>query len=350
VAPRAALKIGIAVAQAAIPFELVATGQAGEVTLHPGRVYRVRREGTHLLLAEGNTELLRADTITVTSTGAAGLQSNGRRYRGTFAFIAAPETTGQSTLINLVAPEEYLYGVVPAEMASGWPEEALKAQAVAARTYAIANVGRRAALGFDLFDTVSDQVYRGFSAERADTSAAVDATRGQMLTWQDRPIAAFLHASSGGETDDAVAVWGQDLPYIRGVRDLDPSPHADWTASFDDSELQRALIAMGQDVGPVEDLAVTRWTPHGRARFLRAKGPRGQATLDGNTFRLRIGLKSTRYRLSRPGRQFRFDGGGWGHGLGMSQWGARAYATQGESYRGILERYYFQTTLGQTSR
>lgn len=353
----AALKIGLAVAQADVTFEVVAPAQAspgdagparGGAALLPGKTYRVRRGASGLVLSEGGQDILSAtDSLEITSSppGSGGLVFAKRRYRGSFRFIRSPGMPDRTTLINVVALEDYLYGVVPAEMSSGWPLEALKTQAVAARTYALANLGRRASLGFDLYDTVSDQVYRGFSAEKPDTTSAVDATRGQILTWQDRPIAAFFHSSSGGETDDALAVWGQDLPYIRGIKDTDPSPNAEWTAWFGPADLTRALAGMGHDVGALQDLEVEAWTPHGRARWLKASGSAGTAVVDANSLRLKLGLKSTRYKLTKEMNSWKFAGGGWGHGLGMSQWGARGYATQGESYRDILERYYSQAAL-----
>jgi len=345
VAP-AFLKIGLAVAQAEISFQVTHAAQAGSVTLQTGRTYRVRNDGAKVVLFDGNTELLRVGSPLAVRTAAAGsLQYGPRRYRGGFDFIASPDESNKVTLINTVAPEDYLYGVLPAEMATGWPIEALKVQAVAARTYALANLGRRAKLGFDLFDTTADQVYKGFSIEQADTNSAVDGTHGQILAFNDQPIAAFFFASSGGETDDCLAVWGDDLPYIRGVKDIDDSPHASWTSVQSDSAVSQILKAMGQSVGQLQKLEVTTWTPHGRARWLKATGSGGEATVDANTLRLKLGLKSTRYKLSRDSAGWKFVGGGWGHGLGMSQWGARAYAIQGESYRDILARYYQQTNL-----
>ncbi|MBM3267899.1 MAG: SpoIID/LytB domain-containing protein [Candidatus Sericytochromatia bacterium] len=342
----AALKIGLAVAESDVAVAVHAAASAGDVALAPGKTYVARRAGAKIVLAEGQTEVLRADPpLEIRSDAAVGLGFGGRRYRGSFQLIAPPGGGGGVTLINAVPPEDYLYGVLPAEMATGWLIEALKAQAVAARTYAIANLGRRAALGFDLYDTTADQVYKGFTIEKPDTNSAVDGTRGQVLTWQERPIAAFFHASSGGETDDAVAVWGQDLPYIQGVVDLDPSPHARWSASFDAGTLGSAIAALGSGVGTLQGLTVSKTTPHGRARWLEARGTAGTATVDANALRMKLGLKSTRYLLTREGAGYKFAGGGWGHGLGMSQWGARAYAQQGEGYQAILARYYADTTL-----
>ncbi|MBM3274178.1 MAG: SpoIID/LytB domain-containing protein [Candidatus Sericytochromatia bacterium] len=340
------LKIGLSVAQAEVAFQVTVLTSVGTVDLKPGATYRVRRSGSNLVLASNAGDLLTDPAPLAVRPAAAGsLSFNERRYRGAFQFIAAPGTTDKLTLVNQVLTEDYLYGVLPAEMATGWPQEALKSQAVAARTYALAHLGRRAALGFDLFDTTADQVYKGFTSEKQDCSAAVDATRGQVLTYQEKPISAFFHASSGGETDDALAVWGENLPYIQGVKDLDPSPHASWTSTFTAPQVKAALSDLGQEVGDLKELTVTTYTPHGRARWLKARGSTGEATVDANKLRMKLSLKSTRYKLLAGNGSFKFDGGGWGHGLGLSQWGARTYATQGQAYQDILAKYYAQTTL-----
>ncbi|MBI6546628.1 MAG: SpoIID/LytB domain-containing protein [Cyanobacteria bacterium NC_groundwater_1444_Ag_S-0.65um_54_12] len=346
--PPAMLKIGLLVAQKEITLQLTARALAATVPLEPGRTYRIGCEGKDILLAESDNLLLRQPAplqFQATSPGTFLVKS--KRYRGNLEAIASPGQSDRLTLVNLVATEEYLYGVVPAEMPSGWPLEALKAQAIAARTYAYANLGRRSSLGFDLYDNTADQVYGGMAIEQPDTTATVDATRREIVVWQFLPIAAFFHAASGGETDDAWAVWGEDFPYIRGFSDLDPSPHAHWETVFTNEEMERALAAMGSNIGELRGLEVVTRTPHGRARWLQAIGSAATVTVDANTLRFKLGLKSTRYQLSKVEKGWRFLGGGWGHGLGMSQWGARAYAQQGVPYQEILTRYYDQTSLAR---
>lgn len=345
----AALKIGLSVGKAELVFQVaVPVALQGKATLQPGRNYRITRSGNDLTLWDATIQLHKQlSPLTMTSTDPGAFILNGRRYRGEFQAIAAPNAPDTATLINVLQTEEYLYGVVPVEMAPGWPTAALQAQAVAARTYALANVGRRADLGFDLYDTTADQVYKGMSVEKPDTTSAVDATAHQLLTWQDKPIVAFFHASSGGETDDALAVWGMDLPYIRGTKDLDPSPHANWDLTLSPGDVERFSKAAGAAVGPIKVFEITTRTPHGRAKLISVQDSSANGQFDAAKFRLAAGLKSTRFTVSRTDAGWRFQGGGWGHGLGLSQWGARAYAELGEGYRPILARYYDNTTLTQ---
>ncbi|MEB3298670.1 MAG: SpoIID/LytB domain-containing protein [Candidatus Sericytochromatia bacterium] len=264
----------------------------------------------------------------------------GRRYGGVLEVFDAPDRPGALTVAEQVALEDYLRGVVPAEIKASWHPEALRCQAVAARTYACANLGRRSKWGFDMLDTVSDQVYGGADAAHPATDAAISATRGVVLTWQGKPIEAYFHSSSGGETDDGAAVWDLPLPYLRGTADVDDSPNARWQADVGRSTLRDALVAMGQGISEPSRLEVEVRTPHGRARWLRISGSGREVRVDANKLRLRLGLKSTRYRVTEMANGWRFEGGGWGHGLGMSQWGAKAFADSGMSAPDILARYY----------
>lgn len=139
-------------------------------------------------------------------------------YRG---FLMIQNRNNKLTVINNVDLESYIKGVVPAEMPSGWEVEALKAQAIAARSYALANLGKRANLGFDLKDTPEDQAYGGASAETAKTNSAVDETSNMVLTYNYKVVSAYYSASAGGQSINAKDVWGSDLPYIRSVPSYD---------------------------------------------------------------------------------------------------------------------------------
>ena len=139
-------------------------------------------------------------------------------YRG---FLMIQNRNNKLTVINNVDLESYIKGVVPAEMPSGWEIEALKAQAIAARSYALANLGKRASMGFDLKDTPEDQAYGGASAETSKTNSAVDETGDIVLTYNYKVVSAFYSASAGGQSINAKDVWGSDLPYIRSVPSYD---------------------------------------------------------------------------------------------------------------------------------
>jgi stage II sporulation protein D len=139
-------------------------------------------------------------------------------YRG---FLIVQNKNNKLTVINDVGLEYYIRGVVPAEMPSSWELEALKAQAIAARSYALANLGKRAALGFDLKDTPEDQAYGGASAETAKTNTAVQDTDRLVLTYNYKVVSAYYSASAGGQSISAKDVWGKDLPYLRSVPSYD---------------------------------------------------------------------------------------------------------------------------------
>ncbi len=139
-------------------------------------------------------------------------------YRG---HLVIQNRNNKLTVINDVNLEDYIRGVVPAEMPSGWELEALKAQAIAARSYALANLGKRASLGFDLKDTPEDQAYGGASAETVRTNTAVEQTEKLVLTYNYKVVSAYYSASAGGQSISAKDVWGADVPYIRSVPSYD---------------------------------------------------------------------------------------------------------------------------------
>lgn len=337
------VRLGLAVAQSQAVVGVLSPTTVGGVRLEPGTAYRltVAAPGTLQISTEGGR---RQGTVSLPATIApadgAGVQVAGKRYRGDLTIIEAPGEAGKLTVVNDVGIEDYLQGVLPAEMATGWPTQALQAQAVAARTYAVANLGRREALGFDLYPTVADQVYKGMDAEADDTSAAVTATRGEVMTYEGKPINALFFSSSGGFTDDALATWDVDLPYIKAVADPDGSPNAHWTTTHSKDQVKQALAKLNLTVGTPTSITVTARTPGGRARWLAIAGTKGSVTVDAQKYRLASGLKSTRFAVTRNRQGFVFTGGGYGHGLGMSQWGAHDKALAGEDYRQILTTYY----------
>lgn len=146
------------------------------------------------------------------------LATKKRWYRGD---IIIYNIEGALTIVNSLPLEEYLMGVVPAEMPSKWNEEAHKAQAIAARSYALANLNKRGSKGYDLKDTPADQAYGGASSETPQTTRAVLSTRGEVLTYDNKIIPAYYHAAAGGRTISAGEVWNHDLPYIQSVESFD---------------------------------------------------------------------------------------------------------------------------------
>lgn len=277
-----------------------------------------------------------------------------RWYRGRTLLV--PDQTGL-TAINYVDLEEYLYSVLGGEMNGNWPQETLKAQAVAARSYALHKRQKSGGKHFDVGDTTTWQVYHGISHESSGTIAAVEATAGQVLIYNGRIIEAVFHSSSGGHTENVENVWTQYLPYLRGVVDYDHSaPVFSWSKVVSADELGQRLPG----VGKVQAMTPIKTSPHGRVIKMKVVGDRGQRVMSGNEIRKVLGLRSTRFTIATKSQGvatgvkaqgapavFRLDGYGFGHGLGMSQWGAHNLALNGHNYQQILAHYYQNTTLSR---
>jgi len=212
--------------------------------------------------------------------------------------------TGQKlSAINSVGLEQYLAGVVPQEMPSAWPEEALKAQAVAARSYALAH--RLGGKGFDLYADVRSQVYGGIPAEHPRTTAAIDATAGEVLLWEGKPIDALFHSTSGGTTLDAMEVFGKVVPYL--VAADDPHSALSPVHRWGPTPVAEATIRKGLKLqAPVTALKLTRGAS-GRVTSVQAVTASGTTKVSGATLRFAAGLRSTwitalgSLSLSRPG-------------------------------------------------
>lgn len=291
---------------------------------------------------------------------------DGRPYRGIVDVYPVPGH--ELVVVNQLDLETYLRGVVPVEIGPRREDEAaaIRAQAVAARTYAVANLGRRDSLGFDVFGNVQDQVYRGREAERARVTRAIRATEGEILVHRGRPIRAYYHSTGGGHTARVSDVWNlPDAPYLRPVSDrrpdggyyCDASPRFRWQERWSPSQLQAAVgggLAEyfgvdSADVGRIRSVEVLGRTPRGRISRLEVRTEGGRWVVTKNDIRsvLRTPderlLRSTRFRVEAdPDGEagLRLAGRGYGHGIGMCQWGAIGRAREGQGYREILTHYY----------
>lgn len=267
---------------------------------------------------------------------------DGRAYRGDVT-VAALATGLQ--VVNHVPLAQYLYGVIPLEMPAGWAAQALAAQAVAARTYALYLKGKRSDRPYDLGATTTSQVYGGRDAEQNSSSQAVAATRGQVLTHEGRLVMAYFHANSGGFTEDPKDVWGAELPYLKRVRDRFSlaGGEGSWEVLMPFQSLQARLQHAGYDVEGLADLVPSGRTASGRICTVVLRCAKGRVELSGGHFRSTIGaqdIRSTLFRVKRLEKGLLFSGRGYGHGVGMSQWGARQMAREGFDYRAILRHYY----------
>lgn len=287
-----------------------------------------------------------AETVRVVPTQGARVRVAARPYRGTIEIRRTP--SGRLTAINELAVEEYLYGVLKLEVDPRWPLEALKAQAVASRTIAFYSLGRYAREGFDVRPTTETQVYGGVLAEDARTNAAVDATRGEIMTFADRPIFAAFHSDSGGHTESSEYVWGGRYFYLKGVSDPFSTGAASqqWSAAIDLATIEERLRRAGKALSGVSEIEVIQTSPSGRAQSVRISAEFGTLTLKGTEIRSLLGaehIKSTLFSIRVTpdiSPAVVFTGRGSGHGVGMSQWGARGQALLGKGYQDILRYYY----------
>ncbi|MEB3309366.1 MAG: SpoIID/LytB domain-containing protein [Snowella sp.] len=251
------------------------------------------------------------------------------------------------TAINNVNLEEYLYSVVGAEAIPTWPQEALKAQAVAARSFAIYKSTAESNRFYDLDTTTATQVYKGLESEYVSTIDAVKATDGQVMTYNGKVILAAFHAASGGHTENVENVWSSPLPYLRGVVDYDQtSPVFQWSRQFRVSELSQLIGG----IGSIRSMVPERTTPLGRIVTMRVVGSGGSKQLSGTQIRSALKLRSTLFTVSNSGGTFSINGRGSGHGIGLSQWGAYGLSVKNVTYDRILAHYYQNATLTQLNR
>ena len=321
-----------------------------------------------------------ADTIlmfnVVHSTGYLSAGKEDRTYRGKISL--RPENS-RITVINTLPLEEYLYSVVPSEIPSYWPEEALCTQAVAARSYTLANMGKFGKKGYDVSGSIKSAFYRGLTGENEKTTAAVEKTRGIVLKAEDKYLNAFYSANSAGRTESAESVWGGKYP-LTGVTDPHlsfesdpPAPYelARWILSepesfsshpdyyYRSSYRWRLIVTADEieainrhSVGDIISITTRGRGNSGRVEKILIKGTEGEQIIKGDKIRNSLGgLRSSLFimmpKLDKKGmpEYFIFAGAGWGHGVGMCQTGAAGMAHEGYSYSEILNHYYPQAEL-----
>lgn len=328
------------------------------------------------------------------------IEVNRKIYRGK---ILIRNIVGQGLqVVNILPLEQYLYSIVPSEMPASWHFEAVKAQAVAARSFALANMHKHEAEGFDVCATTHCQVYGGKDIEMERSTIAVENTRGLTMFYQGKPITAVFHSSAGGKTEDSENVWGSYSPYLRSVEDYDQGlPNYQWEKKMHAEEIQTKLENNGYSLGDLQAIELSIMnengkneidrTATGRVKTIRFIGDKGNISLDGSRIRSILGLNSTKFDISlvvpnqkeievplgmyykknievnvppyketkglptdkknirrltgRLGEIIVFNGFGWGHGLGLSQWGAKAMAdkvaeTDTTYFKDILKHYY----------
>ncbi|MGM0378849.1 MAG: SpoIID/LytB domain-containing protein [Bacillota bacterium] len=331
---------------------------------------------------------------------------NGNRYRGNFLFKRFQNS--DLTVINKLPLDKYLYGVLPNEMPADWDIEALKAQAVAARNYILCNLGRFSKYGFDVTDNIISQVYNGYDVETKLTNLAVDKTEDiHLKTKKDKLVVAYYHSNSGGHTENSENVWSNKVSYLKGVKDeFSENVHNSiWEKTYLKSEISDILADKEYYIGQLKDVEVIERSENGRVLKLKFKGSNNNIILEKNEIRKIFGysnIRSTWFYINGKEEdevtvvnnkeykniklsdkkiitkngiknisddeklviyngndykeikyknegidndKIKFVGKGYGHGLGMSQWGAKVMATRGYTYEEILKHYYKNTYL-----
>jgi stage II sporulation protein D len=299
---------------------------------------------------------------------------NGKPYRGTAAFYGG--TTGVIA-VNVLRIDDYLLGVVPLEIGtrSVGDSAAVQAQAVTARSYAYVHLGSPPSRPYDVTSGVEDQVYGGVAAETAVSSEAVESTRTLVLEYNGRIVNAPYHSTCGGSTAAASEIWrSDDEPYLQSVSDripgtdryyCDAAPRFHWTRTIEGAALNAALekylaayaSVPGKKPGTARDVAVASRTPSGRVGTLTITTTRGNFVVRGNDTRYVLRapggeiLSSTSFTVSTTRAadgsvgKLTIRGNGYGHGVGMCQWGAIGRARAGQDFRTILHTYYPGTTV-----
>jgi stage II sporulation protein D len=333
------------------------------------------REGTSVRFGRsGTASQTQLGPVFVTPLSGSTLIWDGKPYRG--EIIISPTDSGL-LVVNRLSMDSYLRGVVPLEIGNRTEAEfaAVQAQAVAARTYAYKHLSTTRA--FDMYATVQDQVYGGVDAEKPQSDSAIATTADVVVLYNGQPITTPYHSTCGGSTAAVSEVWYDqpDQPYLRAVSDqipgtnnfyCDPSPRFSWTQSYDGAGLRAVMEkylasyskAPKNGVGKITDIREQGRTASGRVAALIVLTGTGNYTLRGNDIRFVLRdpkgaiLNSTSFTFTKQTSggeisSFNVNGRGYGHGIGMCQWGAIGRARAGQNYRTILETYYPGTTIGR---
>ena len=332
------------------------------------------------------------------------VEVNNRRYRGSVEIFRTQGAAGM-TAVNVLTVDEYVYGVLGLTLTPEWPEQAVKAQAVVVRTFALHNIGKHRNEGFDLCDTGDCLVYEGQTQENPKILKAIEDTWGMTLLYQNYVVAAYFHMSSGGYTENSETAFSRMYPYLRGVPDFDQtSPYFRWQKRISPQELESLLKGAGYNFGALTAIELSRRTAppvnapdrgvSGRIKMITFIGKDGIAALTGEQIQKLLSLPSSLFDINvavpmpsidsnitdsygdrdtkqiqinlppastsglltdRPGirritgqknEMIFIEGFGWGHGVGFSQWGAKTMAEKainpGPDYYMSILKHYFQ--------
>lgn len=276
------------------------------------------------------------------------LKVNGRRYRGRIILIR--NNDGSIKVINKIFLEDYVRGILKHEISPAWPPEALKVQAVVSRTYAIKNKERHLKEGFNLCAKTHCQVYGGVESEDKRIDHAVRKTQGLTLTYKGRLAQTVFFSNCGGYTENAAHVWEVNTApaYLRGRRCsfCKKAPRYQWEEHISHMRIVSALSAYGVK-SPLKSIKVVSRFPSGRAEKISVRHAQGKKVFNANKLRMIISPNRMRSTLITSIKRkkgnvpfFLFKGRGWGHGVGLCQWGTKGMAERGYNFKRILRFYY----------
>ena len=304
--------------------------------------------------------------LIITNNDKRGIWFKKRRYAGE---LRVSLNNKELNIINYLRLEKYLKSVVGSEMPKEFPLAALQAQAIAARTYALKLLDKNKFKNklFDLHSTQANQVYLGLEAETAKINRAVRSTNSLALFYQNELINAVFHSSAGGRTENSGEVWKYQLPYLKSVIDYDQkSTKYKWTNTYSSAELKNIF----SDLGGINSIQIINKSTTDRVLKVRLYGNNGNKIISGKDLREKLQLLSTKFEVGLEFSKINLDneyissnqlvdkfssktlpkiptdyfllvkGYGAGHGVGMSQWGAKSMAERGASFRKILKHYY----------
>ena len=268
---------------------------------------------------------------------------NGRFFNGDINLIK--KDNGSLLVINRIDLEDYVKGILYHESSHYWPLEALQAQAVVSRTYAVYQMRENKLKDFDVTSDIYSQVYGGKTSERFRTNEAVDNTRGQVITHNNKIIPAYFHATCGGHTEDASLLWNIDIAVLKGVICVfcKDSPHFKWHNTLPIGEIEKKLSDRGYNIKNIQAINILSKDKSGRIADLNIVTLEKNIKISAKDFRNIIGpnlIRSTNFQLNLVDEDAVFQGLGWGHGVGLCQWGAYFMAKQGYAYKDILKYYY----------
>ncbi|PIU20370.1 MAG: hypothetical protein COT18_02585 [Elusimicrobia bacterium CG08_land_8_20_14_0_20_59_10] len=322
------------------PIYIVEVKTGEKYQLLADSAYEVRSMGASIMVAGHR---LLSPVKMLPAEGAERVRLASRLYKGDIILRASGQ--GRLDIIESLLLEEYLRGVLPAEMSPGWPLEALKAQAVASRTYALKQL--KPSADYDITDGVEMQVYKGYDGVNPRIKEAVDSTRGEVLRYKRKLITAFFHSCCGGHTAGVNSAWGEGVTKpLSGVKDpyCAGSSHSRWKYFVTSKDLLAFLQKRGSTALKLKGIKPHSKGRSGRIITFRVSTDRGSETALVKEMRAHFGsnkFRSTYITKVTPVRGgYEFSGRGWGHGVGMCQEGAKTMARKGKSYRKILRFYY----------